>query len=723
MRRPSRLSETGAALGRATARIRVGEGPGLDGTAAPLDRCVVVAAVPPAGGVSVASGAGGGHQPAEQLVAEVSRAKWDQLLRVHRGRLPRPDLEDCLQQATLELVVQARRGSVAADAQIIAGALQHKFRSRIIDRQRALGGRSPATQANAHATSIDALDGVIPGDHDTPREVIAREELRRITSRLRDLTPDQRLVLANQTFVHLTPAEFCQQHGWTLEKHRKVAQRGRARLEQLLDDREPQQKTATRQAVRRDPALHPAAAGRAPAPQPAARPAGDHDPSRPAKENPTMPTPDELTVEQLRNVDATLGAARTAVLENQLAIAQAQADQAATLLEQIRDPRAEYVRQLVGELDPGQERTPDQLADVADELDHEAFLAGRDARAIAAKVRDRERERGDSALESPWNPPYEPDPWEEREHAAQEAEAALYDQARDAGLAPAAADAYAVVARPQANRPTAAAQLAQGDPLAPHRRALGDERSNRIAELATAAAAGTAAQTRADLLAQRDAAAPAWERLDRAGAYATRSVQTDRQTATTRAQEHLAAAEELTQRAGQTRGVRGRVERRTLEQAAANRRDIAGAEQLEIERLTHAEQDLHDNGRHLDDWIATDGGHAAVWVAAERELANRREHDIAARVDLAATQPPDHVRERIGDPPNPAAPNRAEWEALARRLEHDRLEAQSAVTDGSQPARDAAQARDVDRRVHRLRRDQGLDPPGRDQQHDIGIEA
>ena len=204
--------------------------------------------------------------------------------------------------------------------------------------------------------------------------------------------------------------------------------------------------------------------------------------------------------------------------------------------------------------------------------------------------------------------------------------------------------------------PTAAARLAQGDPLAPHRRVLGDERSNRIAELATAAAARTAAQTRADLLAQRDAAAPAWERLDRAGAYETRSIQADRQTATTRAQEHLDAAEQLEKRAGQTRGVRGRAERRTLEQAAANRREIAGAEQLEVERLTRAEQDLHDTGRHLDDWIATDGGHAAVWVAAERELANRREHDIAARVELAATAA---ARPRPRTDRRPAKPRRA----------------------------------------------------------------
>jgi DNA-directed RNA polymerase specialized sigma24 family protein len=178
----------------------------------------------------------------------VSRARWDSLLRVYHRHLPRPDLEDCLQQATLELVVQARRGSIPADTRLIAGALEHKFKSRIIDRHRAVAGRSPEIAAHAHATPLDALGETLPGHHDTAQTVIAHDELRRITSRLRDLTPDQRLVLANQTFIHRTPADFCEHHGWSLEKYRKVAQRGRARLDHLLqhpDQRREQPHTTT----------------------------------------------------------------------------------------------------------------------------------------------------------------------------------------------------------------------------------------------------------------------------------------------------------------------------------------------------------------------------------------------------------------------------------------------------------------------------------------------
>jgi hypothetical protein len=49
----------------------------------------------------------GGEDPAE-LVAQVSALKRELLLRVHRHRLSREDLEDCFSQATLELISRAR---------------------------------------------------------------------------------------------------------------------------------------------------------------------------------------------------------------------------------------------------------------------------------------------------------------------------------------------------------------------------------------------------------------------------------------------------------------------------------------------------------------------------------------------------------------------------------------------------------------------------------------
>ena len=53
----------------------------------------------------------GAVDPAEE-VAIVARARRELLLRAHRFRLRREDLEDCYSQATLELVVRARRGGV-----------------------------------------------------------------------------------------------------------------------------------------------------------------------------------------------------------------------------------------------------------------------------------------------------------------------------------------------------------------------------------------------------------------------------------------------------------------------------------------------------------------------------------------------------------------------------------------------------------------------------------
>src|SRR3954468_17362172 len=80
-----------------------------------------------------------GADPADG-VATVLMAKRDVLLRVYRDRLSHEDLEDCLGQAVLELVARARADGLQGERHI-ANALEQKFVSRIIDRQRALGRR------------------------------------------------------------------------------------------------------------------------------------------------------------------------------------------------------------------------------------------------------------------------------------------------------------------------------------------------------------------------------------------------------------------------------------------------------------------------------------------------------------------------------------------------------------------------------------------------------
>jgi hypothetical protein len=62
----------------------------------------------------------------------VAALKRDVLLGVHRQRLGREDLEDCLSHATLELVVRARtRARALVRDEHVAHALQQRILSRI----------------------------------------------------------------------------------------------------------------------------------------------------------------------------------------------------------------------------------------------------------------------------------------------------------------------------------------------------------------------------------------------------------------------------------------------------------------------------------------------------------------------------------------------------------------------------------------------------------------
>jgi hypothetical protein len=179
--------------------------------------------------------AGGGLDPLEQ-VALVARAKRDLLLRVHRHRLRREDLEDCYSQATLELVAHVRRGGRYANAVHLANALEQRLVSRINDRRRALMGRSPMQAALEAATPLDGPNGerVEVADPRAQPEMLAqlRQQLREVLFHSRELTHDQRLVLAAQ-LDGVDRAAFCRHYGWSGEKYRKVAQRARARLRAL----------------------------------------------------------------------------------------------------------------------------------------------------------------------------------------------------------------------------------------------------------------------------------------------------------------------------------------------------------------------------------------------------------------------------------------------------------------------------------------------------------
>jgi DNA-directed RNA polymerase specialized sigma24 family protein len=171
------------------------------------------------------------RDPAE-AVAAVAAAKREVLLRVHRHRLRREDLEDAYAQASLELVVLARGGRPFASRGHIANSLEQRFLARVQDRRRAVSGRSPIAAALEGAVPYGtAEDATEIGDSraDPVSVVIAREDLSRLCSAISGLTRDQRLVIAG-LIVGSSPAEVCSVEGWSREKYRKVLQRARAAL-------------------------------------------------------------------------------------------------------------------------------------------------------------------------------------------------------------------------------------------------------------------------------------------------------------------------------------------------------------------------------------------------------------------------------------------------------------------------------------------------------------
>ena len=180
------------------------------------------------------------EDPAEQ-VARIATSRRAWLLRIHRRRLRREDLEDCYSQATLELLARAQRDPFASREHVL-NALEQKFRSRIEDRRRAIGGRSAIESAIAHAVPVEGPDNDLTDLEDrgatVERQVFVRSEMRRVREAMADLTRDQQLALAGQVLAGMGSAEFCQRYGWSAEKYRKVAQRARARLRSLMDEYE-----------------------------------------------------------------------------------------------------------------------------------------------------------------------------------------------------------------------------------------------------------------------------------------------------------------------------------------------------------------------------------------------------------------------------------------------------------------------------------------------------
>ncbi len=180
----------------------------------------------------------GGRAAAEEI-ALVAHARREGMLRAYRQMLRREDLEDCLSQAVCELLARGARGHRFASREHVANALEQRFLSRVLDRRRAVRGRSPL---QTHLESALPWSG--PDERELeladPRAeihplVAHRHQLRAVARLAPLLTSDQRLVLACQVTLGMGRAEFCQRFGWSHEKYRKVAQRARARLRRLME--------------------------------------------------------------------------------------------------------------------------------------------------------------------------------------------------------------------------------------------------------------------------------------------------------------------------------------------------------------------------------------------------------------------------------------------------------------------------------------------------------
>ena len=176
-------------------------------------------------------------------VAIVARARRELLIGVHRHRLRREDLEDCYSQATLELLVAVGRGRVFASRLHLARALEQRFVSRVQDRRRAISGRSPMEAALEQASALGGgaagtCERIADPRAEPEKLALARHELAQIRALAPQLTVEQRLVLATQVGLGMPPGDFCRVYAWSPEKYRKVAQRARRHLRQLvaLDD-------------------------------------------------------------------------------------------------------------------------------------------------------------------------------------------------------------------------------------------------------------------------------------------------------------------------------------------------------------------------------------------------------------------------------------------------------------------------------------------------------
>jgi hypothetical protein len=202
------------------------------------------------------------------------------------------------------------------------------------------------------------------------------------------------------------------------------------------------------------------------------------------------------------------------------------------------------------------------------------------------------------------------------------------------------------------------------DPLAPYRTILGEQRANWLERHA-----GKLREQLADRGLQwlhdrrREVGDPFAAFTDpevRAAALETLRLERDARILKTSIENSLKTAEALEDQAREHRGFRTQ-RRRDLLEAAATARDHAHAGLDDLGELHDIEQDLHQRGRHLDDWWTAHAHNAAKQLALDHELTarHRRERELERdadgtlghQIDATTAQPGPETGLDPGPPP------------------------------------------------------------------------
>jgi hypothetical protein len=174
-----------------------------------------------------------------KLLEDAIRAKRDILMRVHHWWLSRPDIEECMCQAELELFASVKRGHVLRSFQHACNSLEQKFVSRIADQRRAIGGRSATKRALNCAYSLSQHydkdieeGGWEPSDAklDVFETVSNKLDLQAILDEIQICREDFQKVFHYELFGSGSRADYAASQGWGMETFRKIDQRGRQRL-------------------------------------------------------------------------------------------------------------------------------------------------------------------------------------------------------------------------------------------------------------------------------------------------------------------------------------------------------------------------------------------------------------------------------------------------------------------------------------------------------------